>query len=66
MLQTALFPTAPIGMNLDEAEKEYRKFTSKGMNVRLVKIKIYETYTNVFYSKEFIENKLKTVYEIIK
>ena len=63
--QTALFPTS-IGMTEEKAEQEYRDLTAKGAKVHLVYMIQYSMYTTVFYSKQMIEGRLKSIYQFIK
>ena len=63
--QTTLFPIS-IGMTLEKAEQEYRELTAKGARVHLVFMIQYSMYTTVFYSKQMIEGRLKSIYQFIK
>jgi hypothetical protein len=63
--QTALFPTS-IGMTEEKADQEYRNLTAKGAKVHLVYMIEYSMYTTVFYSKQMIEGRLKSIYQFIK
>lgn len=63
--QTTLFPIS-IGMTKEKAEDEYNKLTAKGAKVHLVYMLEYSMYTTVFYSKQMIEGRLKSIYQFIK
>jgi hypothetical protein len=65
MIQTALFPVS-IGMTKEKAEQEYKMLTAKGAKVHLVFIIEYYMYTTVFYSKQMIEGRLNSIYQLIQ
>lgn len=63
--QTALFPIS-IGTTQEKAEQEYKELTAKGIKVHLVYMIEYSMYTTVFYSKQMIEGRLNSIYQLIK
>lgn len=55
-----------VGKSYEDALTEYAFFKQNFDNAYLCKLKGFDTYTCVLYSRELIESTLKDIYEIIK